>query len=270
MGTSLMARGLDLGAEATALWNLSHPTEVRDVHRAFVAAGAQALQTNTFGANRLALRRFERDDVREHNLAGAALGREAAAEREDIWVIGNIGPSGQVPPPQGDADLVELEDAFAEQALALAEGGVDFLHAETLSHPKELRAVMRGCLQGAPGLPLVVSISCRRVGTQYKTTLGFAAESLIAVAVEEKAAGVGANCMLTPGDLSQLISTIVQKTDVPVFAKPTIAPDGAAPLYPEEFAEGALALFSLGAAAVGGCCGTSAADIEAAARRLRD
>jgi 5-methyltetrahydrofolate--homocysteine methyltransferase len=266
MGTALIARGLKPDQDSTALWNLEKPDEVRAVHAGFVSAGARAIQTNTFAANRLALRGFGGADVAECNRAAVALAQEAS--EPGTLIIGSIGPSGELPPPQGDADLHLLEETFAEQAMLLAEAGVDFLHAETMCHPKELRAVMRGCRQGAPQMPLVVSISCQRSGAQFKSSLGFSAEALVAVALEEKAAGIGANCMLPPEAMSQLISYIVEQADVPVFAKPTIAPDGGPPLYPEEFAQGVLSLFGLGAAAVGGCCGTSAEDIRAAAERL--
>lgn len=265
-GTALMARGLDVLAEPTALWNLTRPDEVRAVHRGFALAGAGAIQTNTFVANRLALDARGIGDVRGCNMAAVALAREAAGP--EVLVIGNIGPSGQVPPPQGDANLSVLEDTFAEQAASLAAGGVDFLHIETMVHPKEMRAALRGARAGAPELAVVVSIAFRGSGSTYKSTMGFGIDSMLAVAIEEKADGIGANCMLSPFDMVPVIEHIVSRVDVPVFAKPTIAPDGGAPLYPDEFAEGVARLFSVGARAVGGCCGTSFKDIDCARRRM--
>lgn len=265
-GTSLIARGLDVLAEPTALWNVTHPDEVRAMHQGFVDAGSGAIQTNTFVANRLVLNAHGISDVRGCNMAAAAVARDAAGS--EAYVIGNIGPSGKIPPPQGDANLSILEETFAEQAAALAEGGVDFLHIETMVHPKEMRAALRGSRVGAPHLPVVVSIACRAAGASFKTTMGFALESMLAVAMEEKAEGVGANCMLTPMLMLPLIELIAARVDVPIFAKPTIAPDGGAPLYPDEFAEGVAKLFAVGARAVGGCCGTSFQDIECARRRI--
>lgn len=265
-GTFLIAHGLDVRVESTAQWNLSHPEEVLNLHRSFVEAGAGAIQTNTFGANSLALAHHD-VDVRACNQAAVALAKEAVSGTE-VLVIGNIGPSGQIPPPQGDAKLVELEDSFAQQALLLAESGVDFLHIETMAHPKEMRAALRGVRMGAQDLAVVVSMSCRAVGDGFVTTMGFPWESMLAVASEEKADGVGANCMLTPDDMAPLIEQIVAKVEVPVFAKPTVAPDGGAPLYPDEFADGVAKLFGLGASAVGGCCGTAAKDIDCAVRRV--
>tara|TARA_R110002096_G_scaffold299503_2_gene494010 strand:+ start:83280 stop:84158 length:879 start_codon:yes stop_codon:yes gene_type:complete len=265
-GTSLMERGLDVTNEATASWNLTHPEDVLEVHRSFANAGAGALQTNTFGANRLALAGRGAIDVRECNLAAVRLAKEAASAQ--TLVIGCIGPTALIPPPQGDANLIDLEEAFAEQASLLAEGGVDFLHIETMAHPKEMRAALRGSREGAPGLAVVVSISARRTAERYKTTQGFSIKSMMKVAREERADGLGANCMLSPADMLNLTKMMVDASEVPVFAQPTIAPDGGAPLYPDEFAEGVAALFEAGARAVGGCCGTGAKDLDSARRRL--
>ncbi len=265
-GTSLMERGLDITAEPTALWNLTHPDEVLAVHKSFARAGAGALQTNTFGANRLALAGRGPIDVRECTLAAARLARQAAGD--DLLVIGCLGPTTLIPPPQGDANLLELEEVFCEQAALLAEGAVDFLHIETMAHPKEMRAALRGAREGAPNLAVVVSITARRSRERYKTTQGFSIKAMLRVAQEERADGVGANCMLDPAAMLDLTKLMVDEVSVPVFAQPTIAPDGGAPLYPDEFAEGVAQLFAAGASAVGGCCGTSAADIDSARRRM--
>jgi methionine synthase I (cobalamin-dependent) len=258
MGTSLIARGLDVGREPTDGWNISRPDVVEQLHRAFVEAGAQAIQTNTFGANRVRLHGFGcAADVRVHNLAGARAARAAAGD--SALVIGNLGPSSAIPPPEGDASLVELEYTFAEQAAALAEGGVDLLHVETLYHPKEARAAIRGCRAGAPELALVASMSCTRLGDTFRTTMGFSAETMMSAIVEERADGIGANCSIVPADMLDLVRLLVERSGLPVFAKPTVTP---------EFATGVIALFSCGARAVGGCCGTGPADIAAAASGL--
>ena len=267
MGTQLMARGLDLASEAPESWNVARPSEVRDIHLRYLEAGAEAIQTNTFGANafRLAPRGLAELGF-EYNVAGATLARDAAGR--DGTVIGVLGPSGATPPPEGDASLVALEQAFAEQALALAQGGVDLLHVETMYHPKEARAALRGCRIGAPDLPVLASFTCRLEASGYTTGLGFSPDALVQVFVEERADALGVNCTLEPASMLDMVRDLRARTELPLVAMPTIAPANAAPLLPGEFATGVLALHAVGADAVGGCCGTGPADIAAARSAL--
>ncbi len=265
MGTSLIARGLDLEREPPEAWNQRQPDLIREVHRRFIEAGAGAVQTNTFGANRLRLARYGMADEVEP-LCRAAVGLARSVAPEGVFVFGAIGPTGALPPPEGDADLGELEDAFAEQAAALGDAGVVLIHLETFYHPKELRAALRGCRVGATPVPVVASLACAapRPGGAYTTVLGFPADAAIGVALEERADGIGVNCGLVPADLLPFIERLVARTSLPVFAQPIVAPSSGPPLYPGEFAAGVAALFTAGARAVGGCCGTSPTDLAAA------
>lgn len=263
VGTELVVRGLVLGRDCPESWNVDRADVVRGLHEAYFDAGAGAVQTNTFGANRFRLMSHGRQtDVRQLNVAGALLVREVRPQGK--LVIGSVGPTGALPPPEGTADLIELEDAFAEQAMALAEGGVDFIHIETLYHPKEARAAIRGCREGAPGLRVVASMTCRRTGPSYSTTLGFTPDVMLATFLEEGVHAVGANCTLTPADMLDLVRFLRARTELPIFAKPTLSPSRTTRLPPGELGAGALALFAAGASAVGGCCGTSPEAILAA------
>lgn len=266
MGTSLIARGLDLDREPPEAWNLRQPELVREIHRRFIEAGAGAVQTNTFGGNRLRLARYGlAGEVEPLCRAAVALARAVAPE--GVLVFGSIGPTGALPPPEGDADLAELEDAFAEQAAALGDAGVDLIHLETFYHPKEMRAALRGCRIGAAPVPVVASVACAapRPGVlTFTTVLGFPADAVIGVALEERADGVGVNCGLVPADLLPFVERLVARTRLPVFAQPIVAPSSGPPLYPGEFATGVAALFDAGARVVGGCCGTSPTDLAAA------
>jgi methionine synthase I (cobalamin-dependent) len=261
MGTELLGRGLSLDAEPPELWNLTRPDTVADVHARYVRAGSEAVQTNSFGGNRVRLDRYGlADRGYELNVAAARLARESGAR----VILGSMGPTGETPPPEGEANLVDMEQAFAEQALALAEGGVDVLHLETMYHPKEARAALRGCRIGAPGLPVIASMTCQYEGSSYSTGFGFTPESLLQVFLEERADGIGVNCSIGPATMLDVIRLIRTRYRGFILAKPTIAPTNEAPLLPGEFATGALALFAVGATAVGGCCGTGPADIAAA------
>jgi methionine synthase I (cobalamin-dependent) len=263
MGTELIARGLDPASDCAERWTLDEPADVRAIHRHYQAAGAEVLTTNTFGGNRRRLARFGMGQrVREVNVTAAILAREIRAPGQ--LVVGSMGPSGEVPAPDGPTDLHELEDAFAEQAQALAEGGVDLLCLETMAHPKELRAALRGVREGAPALGVIASIGARRTTKGYVTWQGFAVEQLLAVALEEHADGVGVNCGLTPAEMLDLVRQLRARTDLPLIARAVAEPTGAPPVSPSTFAEGMLALLAAGATSVGGCCGAGPAHIAAA------
>src|SRR5450432_3238195 len=122
MGTRLMSLGLRAGTDCPEAWNVTRPDDVRGVYYDYFSAGADAVQTNTFGGTRLRLQSFQKQaEVRALNVAGAVLAREVRPTGR--LVIGSMGPTGAIPPPEGRGDLIELEDCFAEQAMALAEGG---------------------------------------------------------------------------------------------------------------------------------------------------
>ena len=269
MGTELMARGLRAGKDCAEAWNLERPDDVRRIHQAYFAAGADVVQTNTFGGTRIRLSAFGRQtDVRNVNIAGALLARELRPV--GVLIAASVGPTGAIPPPEGKADLIELKDAYAEQAMALAEGGVDIIHVETMYHPKEARAALRGIHEGAPGLAVVASMTCRRTTRGYATPLGFPPEPMLAAFLEEDADGVGVNCTLAPADMLDLIRFLRAKTSKPIFARPTVTPTNQAPILPDELATGALALLAAGATAVGGCCGAGPADIRAVRKAIDD
>jgi 5-methyltetrahydrofolate--homocysteine methyltransferase len=263
MGTALIARGLDPRREPCEAWNLSQPDAVSDVHRRFVAAGCDLIQTNTFGGNRVRLRTFGRDgDVAALNRAAVDLA--AAAAGHGMTVVGTIGPSGMAASPEADLDLVELEDAFAEQAAILAAAGAGFLHLETFYHPKELRAALRGARLGAPDHAVIGSFTCGpawgsgRSNDPLRTPAGYAIESMLNVLLEEGADGIGVNCSMAPAAMAPVVALLVARAKVPLIPTPLVAQDGSAPLL-----AGAVDLFVAGAAAVGGCCGTGPADLAA-------
>ncbi len=261
MGTALSARGLDPKQEPSPSWNLRRPSIVREVHAGFASAGSDVILTNTFCANPWQMRASD-TEIEACNREGVVLAR---AERPVGTIIaGNIGPTGLLPPPEGTADLDTLENWFETQARTLVSAGAQWLMIETLYHPKEARAAVRGSRRAVPETPIIASMACRKVAGQFKTVAGLSWLALLKSVEEEGVDAVGVNCSLTPEEMLPLVELLSERTSLPIFAKPTVTPTGGAPLYPGEFAAGLVRLISAGAQAVGGCCGTSAADIAAA------
>ncbi len=146
MGSLLYERGVFVTQNFEQL-NVTRPDVVAKIHEDYVAAGAQVIETNTFGANRFCLDRHGLgDQVRAYNLAGARLARKAAGE--DVWVAGSIGPTGLVPGVATQAELDQVAATFAEQAAALVEGGVDLLVLETFRHLEEIRIAIEAARRG--------------------------------------------------------------------------------------------------------------------------
>ncbi|MEZ5825352.1 MAG: homocysteine S-methyltransferase family protein [Geminicoccaceae bacterium] len=150
MGTALFRRGLETG-DCPELWNVDHPDRVADVHREFVEAGSDIILTNSFGGNAMRLKLHDAQDrVGELNRSAAQIARSVAdtADRT-VLVAGSMGPTGEILAPVGSLSIEDAADAFAEQARALAEGGVDLL-CETLSSQEELEAALAGGIARRP------------------------------------------------------------------------------------------------------------------------
>jgi len=238
--------------------NVTRPDIVSKIHEDYVAAGAQVIETNTYGANAFRLDRHGLgDQVRAYNVAGAQLARRAAGE--DVWVAGSIGPSGLVP---GVATKMELDLAFAtfaEQAAALVEGGADLLIIETFRHLEELRIAFEAARQATPATPIIASMTFDPSETVAD---GSSAEQVALTLREWGADAIGVNC----GDGPQIALTIAERMRVaglPLCVQPNAGlprtVDGRL-LYmatPEYFDVFARRTIQIGATMVGGCCGTT-------------
>src|SRR4051794_17359135 len=177
-GTNYFQMGLVSG-DAPELWNEEHPDRVRSLHRRFIEAGADIVLTNSFGGNRHRLKLHNAQDrVREINMAAAKNAR-AEADRADrpVYVAGSIGPTGEIFQPVGTLSHEEGVAAFAEQAMALKEGGVDVLWIETMSSEEELRAAVEGAAKAE--LPIVTTMS---FDTNGRTMMGITPKAFGALA----------------------------------------------------------------------------------------
>ena len=167
-GSNLFDMGL-MSGDAPELWNIAHPQRVARLHRGFADAGADIMLTNSFGATRYRLKLHQAQDrVQELNLAAARIARQVAdASGRVIAVAGSMGPTGEIMEPIGSLGFVQARDAFAEQAQALAQGGVDVLWIETMSSVEEVRAAVAGA--ATTGLPIVCTLS---FDTNGRTMMG--------------------------------------------------------------------------------------------------
>lgn len=269
MGTLLAERGVGYG-HPYARANLTHPDLVRRAHEEYVRAGARAIETNTFAASRIKLAEHALEDrVREINLSGAALAKEAAEETStEVLVLGAIGPLGMPLSPVGSLTPEEAKEAFAEQAEALLEGGADALILETFTDLRELRLAYEATRTF--GVPVIAS----KTFVEDGETL---AEGLPErVARELSSWGVdlvGANCTVGPQRMAGIVEQMSAVAG-PVAAYPTPGlpqlVDGRVRYTQdvEHFAARGLTLAAAGARLIGGCCGTTPKHIAALARVL--
>lgn len=261
-GTGIEARGFK--KHPCDLANLLRPELVREVHKEFVNAGADFIETNTFSAGRLRLQDLEVDvDVAELNFAGAALARQAAGDK--VFVLGAIGPSGKPLEPIGHITEADVTASVVEQAEALAEGGVDAFILETFIDMRELELAI-AAVRSVSKLPIVASKAFIEDGEMLAEGLpARCAQRLSEIGADI----VGANCIVGPQRMLDLIRMMAESTEVPLCAFPTpglpqlmhgrVAYDSS----PDYFARAAARLFEEGARIVGGCCGTRPDHIRA-------
>jgi homocysteine S-methyltransferase len=269
MGSLLYERGVFVTQNFEQL-NVTRPDVVRKIHEDYVAAGAQVIETNTFGANCFCLDRHGLgDQVRTFNVAGARLARQAAGE--DVWVAGSVGPSGLIPGVASKAELDLASATFAEQAAALVEGGADLLVLETFRHLEEIRIVMEAAHRAAPGTPIIASMAFDPTETVAD---GSTPEQVATTLRDWGADVIGVNC----GDGPQLALAIAERMRVagrPLCVQPNAGlprtVDGRL-LYmatPEYFDVFARRTIQIGATMIGGCCGTTPEHVRWMAKSRR-
>jgi homocysteine S-methyltransferase len=270
MGTELLARGVGPGRCLEEL-NLTEPALVGRVHRDYIAAGADVIETNTFQANRFGLgEHYLERQVGEVNRAGARLAVEARnASGRPVLVAGSVGPLGRPIEPVGAIKLTSAERMFREQVEALVEGGVDLLVLETFTALHELALAVRVARELAPDLSVVASLSFDDEGDPRD-----AAAALVATVVPRGVAAVAANCGSGPEPARAVVRQLVASGAPLVGAWPNAGLPrraGGRLVYtagPDYFADTVARLATEGARLVGGCCGTGPAHVAAMRARL--
>ena len=268
MGTLLQKEGL-LPGEYPERWNVEHPDAVRDIHTAYFRAGSHTVSTNTFGANILKFSAEELDRIIACAVENARAAQATCGVSHPTWVALDVGPTGRMLAPYGDLDFEEAVAVYAETVKLGVKYGVDFIFIETMGDSYETKAALLAAKENSD-LPVFVSFA---FGEDGKLLTGADAAAMTAMCEGMGADAVGANCSLGPKALYAVMEKFLSCASVPVLFKPNAGlptvTDGKTvyDLSHEEFAADTAALVARGVRAVGGCCGTTPAYIEALVKK---
>jgi 5-methyltetrahydrofolate--homocysteine methyltransferase len=274
MGTSLQDAGLDDGG-APELWNVEKADAVARILREYAQAGANLLTTNTFGGTtpRLLMHGLE-DRLDELNTAAAQLARGVADEFDNVYVLGDFGPSGDLMEPMGILTPADARALFAAQAQALLAGGVDGFLIETMSDLSEIESAIQGVRSVAPELPIFATMS---FDTNLRTMMGVKPEDAVVALASYGADVVGANCGRGIDEIRIIAEAMIpampdgtklilqSNAGLPVLVKDTFRYNGT----PQEMGQFAVDAYAMGVDIVGACCGSRAEHIAALATAVR-
>jgi methionine synthase / methylenetetrahydrofolate reductase(NADPH) len=273
MGTLLYDHGIFINRCYDEL-NISQPELVRGIHTDYLNAGAELIETNTFGANSFRLARHGLvEKVREINLQGARLAREAVTRKKsDAFVAGSIGPIGVRIEPLGKIAREEARIAFRKQAQALLEGGVDVFLLETFGYLDEIRQAILACREVDPKIPVIAQVTIDEDGNCLD---GASPETFAQKLTDWGADVIGCNCSVGPVAMLEAIERVRAATTRPISAQPNAGMPRSVEgrnIYlcsPEYMASYARKFLAAGATVVGGCCGTTPEHIRAMSSEIR-
>jgi len=268
MGTMLQGKGLTDGG-APELWNVENPTAIEEVLEEYAAAGANLITTNTFGGTRGRLQMHGLEDrLFELNKAGAEIARKVADRHPGCFVMGDVGPSGELMEPMGTMTIDEAKALFADQIKALVAGGVDAILIETMSDLQEVEAAVRAAKEIAPNLPIIVTFS---FDTNLRTMMGVKPAVAVKTLAAEGVRIIGANCGRGVDEMRVIAKELTEARPEGVFiitqsnaGLPKLV--GGDFIYdgtPEEMAKYAQDMKNLGVNVIGSCCGSSPAHTKA-------
>ena len=279
MGTELIARGIEVG-KCNDYLNIEQPDIISDIHLSYFEAGSDAVITNTFGANKYALRRHGfSEEVIKINKAGAQIARRAAGQER--YVLGDIGPSGDFLEPLGTLKAGDLKEAYVHQSSSLLDGGVDGFIIETMTAIEEATVAIEAVKSIGSDLPILASMSFDKAGNDFKTMMGVDVEAAVEKIVSLEIDAVGFNC----GTISlegyielaeKFVSAVrAMSANVIIYAepnagKPELVDNRAVyKVSPVDFATAIEKIYKFGVNILGGCCGTGPAHIRATADKLK-
>jgi methionine synthase / methylenetetrahydrofolate reductase(NADPH) len=271
MGTLLYSKGIFINRCYDEL-NISQPELIRGIHHEYLQAGAEIIETNTFGGNSFRLGRHGlADKVREVNFQGARLAREAA-KSFDLWVAGSVGPLGIRIEPLGKTSLEETRAAFRDQIAALVDGGVDLLILETFGYLEELHQAILAARDVNRKIPLVALVT---IDEDSNCLDGSTPETFTPRLEEWGADVIGCNCSIGPVAMLDTIERMRALTSLPLAAQPNAGMPRSVEgrnIYlcsPEYMASYARKFVSAGVRLVGGCCGTTPDHVRVMKAALR-
>jgi methionine synthase I (cobalamin-dependent)/5,10-methylenetetrahydrofolate reductase len=271
MGTLLYSKGVFINRCYDEL-NLSQPDLIRGIHHEYLQAGAEIIETNTFGGNSFRLARHGMTDkVRDINLAGARLAHDAA-KSFDVWVAGAVGPLGIRIEPLGKTSFAEARTAFREQIEALVEGGVNVLIMETFGYVEELHQAILAAREVDPNIPVVAQVTV----DEDSNCLDGSTPETFAPRLEEWGADViGCNCSVGPVAMLEAMERVRAATSLPLSAQPNAGIPRSVEgrnIYlcsPEYMASYARKFVTAGVRLIGGCCGSTPDHIRVMKSALR-
>ena len=273
MGTMLQGKGLTDGG-APELWNVENPTAIEEVLEEYAAAGANLITTNTFGGTRGRLQMHGLEDrLFELNKAGAEIARKVADRHPGCFVMGDVGPSGELMEPMGTMTLDEAKALFADQIKALVAGGVDAILIETMSDLQEVEAAVKAAKEVAPELPIIVTFS---FDTNLRTMMGVKPAVAVKTLASEGVRIIGANCGRGVDEMRVIAKELTEARPEGVFiitqsnaGLPKLV--GGDFIYdgtPEEMSKYAVDMKNLGVNVIGSCCGSTPAHTKAMASAI--
>ena len=253
MGTLLQEKGLKAG-EAPESWNISRPDDITAIHRAYIKAGSNIITTNTFGINRLKFSNY-----RELIAAGITCAKDAAADKKEVFVAFDMGPTGKLLEPLGDLAFEDAVELFAENVKAAAEYGADLILIETMNDSYETKAAVLAAKENCT-LPVFVT---NVYDEGCHTMTGANPAAMVAMLEGLNVDALGINCSLGPDKMLPAVKQLVQYATVPVIVNPNaglpecVNGETVYNIDAESFSEYMKEIALCGASVLGGCCGTT-------------